>query len=143
MTVDPDLTRLMKAARKIRGDISGTMSRKIAAHLGPGIERLGLYWQVDPDSPRRRPSLYAMPAEGTYEEEHEQFTAAVDALTDGHVETSTDEYGTVLFSAPTRLSGVDVRIETLVWGYDNPSEYTLTQRYPPQTSSKTPGQHND
>lgn len=129
MTVDPDLTRLMKAARKIYGDISGTMSRKIAAHLGPEIERLGLYWQVDPDSPRRRPSLCATPAEGTYAEEHAQFAAAVDACTDGHVETSTDEYGTVVFSAFTRLSGVDVRIEALVWGYDNPSEYALTQRY--------------
>lgn len=141
---DPVLAKLMKASRRTRGETAAVnLSRQIAARLGPEIERLGLQWQVDPGSPKRRPSLYAIPAEGTYQEEHAQFAEAVAALTDGHVKTSADEYGTVAFFAFARLSGVDVRIATLIWGYDNPSEYTLTQRYPPQTSSKTPGQHND
>lgn len=124
MTIHPDLTRLIKASRAARGTAVDDMSRQIAAHLGPDIERLGLHWQIDPDSPRRRPSLHAMPDEGTYEEEHAQFVTAVAALTDGHVETSTNRHGTVTYSASTRLAGVDVWITTVVWGYDNPDQYT-------------------
>lgn len=121
-TIHPDLSRLIKASRKARFEACHEVSRQIAAHLD--VEHLGLFWQTDPASPRRRPSLHAMPAEGTYEEEHKQFVTAVAALTDGHVETSTNGHGTVTYSASTRLAGVDVRITTVVWGYDNPDQYT-------------------
>lgn len=123
-TVHPDLAELMKSSRAARSEaVADALSPRIAAHLGDDARRLHLEWMVNPRSPKRRPSLYAQPSIGTLDEECERFAEAVAVLTDGTFTPVRGEAGTIIFTAATRRSGVDIVLGFVVWGYDDPAKY--------------------
>lgn len=122
--INPELAELMKASRDARTEAIGdALSPRIAAHLGDDAKPLAMRWQVDPRSPKRRPTLYALPSDGTPDEECERFAEAVAVLTDGTFKSVRGEAGTITFTAATRRAGVDVELQLVVWGYDNPTKY--------------------
>lgn len=134
-TVHPGLTELLRASRDARTEeIAEALSPLIAAHLGADVEPLAMLWQTDPRSSKRRPTLYGLPSTGTPDEECERFAQAVAVLTDGTVKSARGEAGTITFTATTCRSGVDVELQLVVWGYDNPTKYArrlpdLIKRY--------------
>lgn len=121
--IDPELARLMAASLANRDeDATSALSAQIAARLGTQVTGLELIWQTDPRSPRRRPSLYAMPVEGTREQECERFAKAALALGGGRYASHPGD-GCVVFRAETELAGVKAAVDLVVWNYDHPAAY--------------------
>lgn len=123
-TIDPELMRLMDAARTPADeDTEQALSDQIAAHLGEAAQRLPLTWMTDPRSPKRRPTLYAQPNEYfALKGGLEQFAEAVAVLADGQYQTTDNGKGTVVHIAETSLAGIDVEIQIVLFEHEDHAE---------------------
>jgi hypothetical protein len=123
-TIDPELLRLMDAARTPADeDAEQLLSDQIAKRLDPVAQRLHLRWMTDPSSPKRRPALYAQPKEYfALKGGLAQFAEAVATLTDGNYKTADNGQGTIVHHASVRLVGVDARIEIVLFEHEDHAE---------------------